>query len=52
MHLTVKLDNDAGLAWLEDALAYAFMQRRPELWAYLEAVMDELLFETELEDRL
>jgi hypothetical protein len=46
------MDNDAGLAWLEDALAYAFMQRRPELWAYLEVVMDELLFETELEARL
>ena len=52
MHLTVKLDNDASLAWLEDALAYAFMQRRPELWAYLEAVMDEVLLEMELEARL
>jgi|SRR5918992_463472 hypothetical protein len=52
LHLTVKLDNDAGLAWLEDALAYAFMQRRSELWAYLEALMDEVLLEVELEVEL
>jgi hypothetical protein len=52
LHLTVKLDNDAGPAWLEDALAYAFMQRRPEFWAYLEAVTDEVLLEMELEARL
>ncbi len=46
--MRIKVDNEAGLAWLEDALAYAFTQRRPELWAYLEAVMDEVLFEMEL----
>jgi hypothetical protein len=50
--LAVGVDNEATLAWLEDTLAYAFMQRRPELWAYLEAVMDEVLFEMELEARL
>jgi len=38
--VTVKVDNDAGLAWLDEALAYAYMQRRPQLWAYLEAVFD------------
>jgi hypothetical protein len=48
LHLTLDVDNEAGLAWLEDALAYAFTQRRPELWAYLEAVMDDVLFEMEL----
>ncbi len=52
LHLTFKADNDAGLAWLEDAFAYAFAHRRPVLWAYLEAVMDEVLFEMELEARL
>jgi hypothetical protein len=52
LHLAVSVDNEAALAWLEDALAYAFMQRRPELWAYLEAVMDEVLFDMELKARL
>ena len=49
MHPTVKVDNEAGLAWLEGALAYAFAHSRADLWAYLEAVMDEVLFEMELE---
>ena len=46
--MTVRMDNEAGLAWLDDALAYAFMRGRPELWAYLEAVMEEVLFEMEI----
>jgi hypothetical protein len=52
LHLTAKAYNEVGLAWLEDAFAYAFAHRRPALWAYLEAVMDEVLFEMELEARL
>jgi hypothetical protein len=47
----VSMDNEARLAWLEGALGYAFEQRKPELWAYLEAVMDEVLFEMELNAR-
>ena len=47
LHLVVSADNEARLAWLEGALDYAFVQRKPELWAYLEAVMDEVLFEIE-----
>ena len=47
LHLAVSADNEARLAWLEGALDYAFVQRKPELWAYLEAVMDEVLFEIE-----
>ena len=47
MRLVPGVDNEACLAWLDDALSQAFEQRRPELWAYLEAVMDEVLFETE-----
>ena len=46
--MTDRVDNEAGLAWLEDALAYAFTRGRPELWAYLEAVMEEVLFEMEI----
>jgi hypothetical protein len=44
----IKVDNEASLAWLEDSLAYAFALSRPELGAYLEAVMDDVLFELEL----
>ena len=47
LHLVVSEDNEASLVWLEGALGYAFVQRKPELWAYLEAVMDEVLFEIE-----
>ena len=36
------------LSWLEGALEHAFAQRRLELWAYLEAVTYEMLFEMEL----
>lgn len=49
LRLTLGVDNEAGLAWLEDALAYA--HSRPELRAYLEAVIDDVLFEMELEAR-
>ncbi len=49
MHLMVSMDNEARLAWLEGALSYAFVQRKPELWVYLEAVLDEVLFEMELD---
>ena len=48
LHLMVSMDNEARLEWLEGALGYAFVQRKPELWTYLEAVIDEVLFEMEL----
>ena len=49
MELKVNMDEGtAALAWLEDALRQAFELRRPELWAYLEAVLEEVLFEMEL----
>ena len=50
--MVVSADNEASLAWLEGALDYAFVQHKPELWAYLEAVIDEVLFEMESSDRL
>ena len=49
--MKVSVDNEAGLVWLEEALVYAFMQSKPDLWTYLETVMDEVLFEMELEAR-
>ena len=52
MRLTISVDSEACLAWLEDALAYAYAHSRPKLWAYLEAVMEDVLFEMELEARL
>ena len=51
MHLALSVNTEAGLAWLDDALSYAFAHSRPQLWAYLEAVMDDVLFEMELEAR-
>ena len=41
------LDNRATLAWLDYALRYSFDLARPQLRAYLEAVLDEVLFEME-----
>ncbi|MDQ4127753.1 MAG: hypothetical protein M3151_07385 [Actinomycetota bacterium] len=52
MRLVPSADNEACLEWLDDALNLAFEQRKPELWAYLEAVMDEVLFETEPEPKM
>ena len=45
MHLMTSVDNEAGLAWLESALEHAFMRGQMVLLAYLEEVMDEVLFE-------
>jgi hypothetical protein len=47
MHLVPGADNEACLTWLDGALGQAFEQRKPQLWAYLEAVLEEVLFETE-----
>ena len=41
----MSVDNEACLAWLDGALGRAFEDGKPELWAYLEAVMEEVLFE-------
>lgn len=48
MGLLVSMDNEATLAWLDSALGQAFMQGKSELWAYLEAVLEEVLFDEEL----
>ena len=45
----VSADDEAGLAWLESALEYAFTRGQIVLVAYLEEVMDEVLFEMELD---
>jgi hypothetical protein len=47
MRSTNGMSNEVCLAWLEGALEQAFENRQPELRAYLEAVMEEVLFEIE-----
>ncbi len=49
MDLMTCVDNEAGLTWLEGALEHAFTRGQTVLLAYLEDVMDEVLFEVELE---
>jgi len=49
MHLMVSVDNDVGLAWVENALEHAFERGQMVLVAYLEEVMYEVLFEMELD---
>ncbi len=49
MRWAAGVDNEACLGWLDDALQGAFGQRKPKLWTYLEAVMDEVFFELEAE---
>ena len=46
MHLMPFVDNEACLAWLDGALEYALETRKLELYAYLEVVMEDVLFET------
>jgi len=41
------VDNEACLTWLDGALGQAFEQGKPQLWAYLEVVLEEVLFEAE-----
>jgi hypothetical protein len=49
MRWAAGVDNEACLEWLDSTLQEAFEQQKPELWAYLEAVMDEVFFEVEAE---
>ncbi len=41
------VDNEDCVAWLDGALEHAYMRRQMKLLAYLEAVMEEVLFEEE-----
>ncbi len=47
MRSAAGVNNEACLEWLDGALQGAFERRKPKLWAYLEAVMDEVMFEIE-----
>ncbi len=39
MRLVSGVDNESCLTWLDRALEQAFKRRKPELYAYLEAVL-------------
>ena len=43
--MTPRVDNEAALAWVEDAFEQALVQGRYDHLVYLEAVLDEVLFE-------
>lgn len=43
------LDNEAALAWLDGALKYAITRGQTALIAYLEAVLEDLVLEVELD---
>jgi hypothetical protein len=45
--LATSVDSAAALAWVEDEFNQALTRGRYEYLAYLEAVLDELLFELE-----
>jgi hypothetical protein len=46
------VDNDtATLAWLEDALGCVFAHGQMNALAYLEAIMDDAMFEMEMAER-
>lgn len=53
MDVMVNADNSAAsLAWLAGALAHAHMQGQQRLVGYLEAVLEDVVFETESDGRL
>ena len=46
-HTFTRYDEDATLAWLEGALEHAYCHGQLSALAYLEAVMEDLVFEEE-----
>ncbi len=42
------MDNEGCVAWLDGALEHAYVHGHVKLLAYLEAVIEEVLFEEEL----
>ena len=52
MNRTLVVGTDtATLAWLEDALGYVYAHGQMYALAYLEAVMDDTIFEMEMDER-
>lgn len=52
MHLPFMQDHeDATLAWLDGALEHAYSRGQSKALAYLEAVMEDVVFEEEIAAR-
>ena len=52
LKVSLGMDNDtATLAWLEDALGCVYARGQVDALAYLEAVMDDAVFEMEMAER-
>jgi hypothetical protein len=49
MSLDLGVDNEAALAWLDGALRHAIARGQMALIAYLEAVLEDLVLEMELD---
>ena len=50
--LAASVSNESvSLAWLEDALAHAYAHRQMKSLAYLEAVMEDVVFVLEIVER-
>ena len=45
----LSVDNEAALAWLDGALSEAIARGQMALISYLEAVLEDLVFEMELD---
>ena len=48
MHPAVGADGEITLVWLDAALEHAYVRGQMRLLAYLEAVIEDLVFELEL----
>lgn len=48
MDLLPSMDEETVLAWLEDALEHAYVHGQMKALAYLEAVMEDVVFEIEM----
>lgn len=49
MHLPVNANYEITLTWLDAAMKHAYVRKQMQLLAYLEAVMEDLVFEMELD---
>ena len=47
----MRKDNEVSLAWLDDALQQLRQEGQTEVVGYLEAVFEELVFETKMPPR-
>jgi hypothetical protein len=52
LDLATRMGNESvAMAWLEDAMEHAYAHGQVETLAYLEAVMEDVVFEMEIAER-